>query len=278
MTATKVVFISKDHRQAIGMDDDECSVESRLTRVDATPEVAQEEVSILTESTRESKAKAYAAEAVNEISRQYNGTIDNLNDKLSNNDAELADMKRQLDEAMKALGIVNTAKKHSCENDLQNDDTQSVQTGTENKEDSELTSDSDEEVEFEDGQSETLNSGSITPGRLSPLSLISHTDSSQNEVDNVATRSDDLDDSDSSNKLEKLLDDLSTDMDQNSDTSEPSLPHSPFRKKGETKSQYSNRTINKGKPKKKQKSGNFTQPTHDKVTPVPRKSGDGDKL
>ena len=94
MTATKVVFISKDHQQAMGMDDDECSVESRLTKVDATPEVAQEEVSILTGSTRESKAKAYAAEAVNEISRQYNGTIDNLNDKLSNNDAELADMKR----------------------------------------------------------------------------------------------------------------------------------------------------------------------------------------
>ena len=42
MTATKVVFISKDYQQATGMDDDECSAESRLTKVDATPENAGE--------------------------------------------------------------------------------------------------------------------------------------------------------------------------------------------------------------------------------------------
>ena len=134
-----------------------------------------------------------------------------------------------------------------------------------------------EEVEFDDNQVVNIDDGSSTSGHLSNISVVSNSNSSQNEVDNSAPPSD-PDDSDSSNKLEKLLDDLSTDMDQNSDTSEPSLSHSPFRKKGETKSQYSNRTINKGKPKKKQKSGNFTQPTHDKVTPVPRKSGDGDKL
>ena len=49
-------------------------------------------------------------EVVNEISRQYNGAIDVLNDKLSNNYAELADMKQQLEAAMKALVIVNNAK------------------------------------------------------------------------------------------------------------------------------------------------------------------------
>ena len=38
MQATNVVFISKDHQQAMGMDDDEHAVESRLTKVGATPE------------------------------------------------------------------------------------------------------------------------------------------------------------------------------------------------------------------------------------------------
>lgn len=53
MTATKVVFISMDHQQAMGVDKDECLVESRLTKVEATSEnVAQEEVSILTGSIR----------------------------------------------------------------------------------------------------------------------------------------------------------------------------------------------------------------------------------
>ena len=91
MNAKKFAFISKDHQEAKGMDDDECSVESRLTKADATPDnVANEDVSILTGSTRKSKAKAYGPEAVNEISRQYDSTIGTLNDKLSSNDAELA--------------------------------------------------------------------------------------------------------------------------------------------------------------------------------------------
>ena len=134
-----------------------------------------------------------------------------------------------------------------------------------------------EEVEFDNNQVINTDDGSSTSGHVSPISVVSNSNSSQNEVDNTAPPSD-PDDSDSSNKLEKLLDDLSTDMYQNSDTSEPSLPHSPFRKKGETKSQYSNRTLNQGKPKKKQKSGNSNQTKHDKVTPVSRKSGDGAKL
>lgn len=78
MMATKVVFISKDRQQSMGMDDNECSVESRLAKIDGTHEnIAQEDDSILTGSTRESKAKVYAVEAVNKISCQYNGTIEN---------------------------------------------------------------------------------------------------------------------------------------------------------------------------------------------------------
>ena len=37
MTATKADFISKYHQQVMGMDDNDYSVESRLTKVDATP-------------------------------------------------------------------------------------------------------------------------------------------------------------------------------------------------------------------------------------------------
>ena len=53
MMVTKVIFISKDHQQAMGMDDNKRLFESRLTKVDATPEnLAQENISILTGSTR----------------------------------------------------------------------------------------------------------------------------------------------------------------------------------------------------------------------------------
>ena len=88
------------------MVDNKMSLETRLTKIDKTPETAvQEDVSILTRSTRESKAKVYTLEAVKNVTRHYNGTIEVLYEKVSNNHAEIVEMKRNLDEAMKAIQI-----------------------------------------------------------------------------------------------------------------------------------------------------------------------------
>ena len=58
-------FISKDQQIVMALPDNEISVETRLKKGDATPApVHKDDVSEMTGSTRESKAKAYADKAV----------------------------------------------------------------------------------------------------------------------------------------------------------------------------------------------------------------------
>ena len=84
VNAVPVAFISKDHQQALAMDEDEVSVETRLTKGDAAPTPAilindtVDEQSEMTGSTRESKAKKYADAAVKEVISEYSGTILNM--------------------------------------------------------------------------------------------------------------------------------------------------------------------------------------------------------
>ena len=102
VNAVQVQYISKDHQQALAMDGDEVSVETRLTKGDAAPtpvilvEEPQDEQSEMTGSTRESKAKKYAAEAVREIANEYSGTILNMTSDLDKKDDRIAQLEMML--------------------------------------------------------------------------------------------------------------------------------------------------------------------------------------
>ena len=82
------IFISKDHQRALTMDEDSVvSEETRLTKGDRTPPAASsDDVSEMTGSTRESKAKAYADSAVKEVAAQYSTTIATMNDDIGMKD------------------------------------------------------------------------------------------------------------------------------------------------------------------------------------------------
>ena len=77
VNAEQDVFISKDHQRALAMDeDDKISAETRLIKGDeAPPPATTDDVSEMTGYNRESKAKAYAEIAVNEVAKQYTATI-----------------------------------------------------------------------------------------------------------------------------------------------------------------------------------------------------------
>ena len=94
VNAEREVFISKDHQRALAMDeDDEISVETRLTKGDAAPPAATtDDVSEMTGSTRESKAKAYAESAVNEVAKQYTATISTMNSDLGAKEDKIAQL------------------------------------------------------------------------------------------------------------------------------------------------------------------------------------------
>ena len=65
MNAETEIYISKEHQQAMAIDKDEISEETRLTKGDAAPPTTtdttspKDDLSALTGSTRESKAKPY---------------------------------------------------------------------------------------------------------------------------------------------------------------------------------------------------------------------------
>ena len=108
LNANKKVYISKEHQQVMAAEgDDDFSLESRLTKGDQTPAAAVDkedtDVSTLTGETRESKAKAYAAEATKAVAAQYIGTIEELKTKQKADDNKFAAIERQLEAAMKAL-------------------------------------------------------------------------------------------------------------------------------------------------------------------------------
>ena len=101
-------FISKDQQQALALDDDVFSVETRLTKGDAAPppvatmddNVAPspntDDLSDMTGSTRESKAQAYAASATKIVAAQYVGQISTMNTDIASKDDEIARLKLQL--------------------------------------------------------------------------------------------------------------------------------------------------------------------------------------
>ena len=101
-------FISKDHQQALAIDDDEVSIETRLTKGDEAPTPAIEiknttdDQSDMTGSTRESKSKRYAEAAVKKVINEYSGTILNMKSDL---DAK-EDRIEQLEMMLKNLNSV----------------------------------------------------------------------------------------------------------------------------------------------------------------------------
>lgn len=78
--------------------DDNISVESRLTKGDSTPAVADDatnsDVSTITRETRESKAKAYAAKVMKAVAAQYIGTIEELMTKQKADDNKFTAIKK----------------------------------------------------------------------------------------------------------------------------------------------------------------------------------------
>ena len=100
-------------------DDDEITVETRLTKGDKVPKTATTanagDLSALTGETRESKAKAYVAEATKEVAAQYIGTITGLKDELKLNDDRFAVMEKNFEDAMKLLAATNQKPKEQNE-------------------------------------------------------------------------------------------------------------------------------------------------------------------
>ena len=90
VTTVKEVFISEAQRAAMAIEgDDVATLDTKLTKGDQAPpaaeSVASEGMSDLTGHTRESKAKAYAAEASKKVASQYISSIDNM--KVEHNQA-----------------------------------------------------------------------------------------------------------------------------------------------------------------------------------------------
>ena len=105
LTAQREIFISKDQQRAMAQDGGTImSEESRLTKGDVAPPRADlSVVSALTGETRESKAKAYAAEESKKVAAQYIGTIATLNTKFKDSDKKVENLQSQLELALKAL-------------------------------------------------------------------------------------------------------------------------------------------------------------------------------
>ena len=73
MNAEPEIYILKEHQQALSIDKDEIYEEARLTKGDAPPQTTtdttspKDNLSASTDSTRESKAKAYADSVVKKL-------------------------------------------------------------------------------------------------------------------------------------------------------------------------------------------------------------------
>lgn len=117
--AQREIFITKDQQVAMAMKgDDDASIESKLTKGDIAPPSAvknNDNISVLTGETRESKAKAYAAEESKKVASQYVGTISNLTSKLERTSNAMAELEAKLERALKALDSKNdqTNKTHN---------------------------------------------------------------------------------------------------------------------------------------------------------------------
>ena len=83
-----------------------------MTKGDAAPPSAaknSDNISVLTGETRESKAKAYAAEESKKVASQYVGTISNLTSKLEDTSNAMVELEAKLVRALSALNSKNEA-------------------------------------------------------------------------------------------------------------------------------------------------------------------------
>ena len=94
--AEKDTFISKDQEAAMAMEDDNISIETRLTKNEAAPTLHNDDVSEMTGSTRESKAQAYADKAVKVVAAQYTDTIGNMQTDIGAKDNKIAQLELML--------------------------------------------------------------------------------------------------------------------------------------------------------------------------------------
>ena len=104
------VFISKDHQIVLAREDDIISVETRLTKGDAAPPQAlpnSDELSDITGSTRESKAKAYADKAVKEVAAQYTNTISDMQGDLGAKDDKIAQLQLLIEQMQNSTDNLN---------------------------------------------------------------------------------------------------------------------------------------------------------------------------
>lgn len=84
--------------------------ESRLTKGDVAPPLADSYiVSILTEETRESKEKTYAAEESKNVAAQYVGKIVDINRKFERSDLQAKFLQSKLDIALHTLAYDATS-------------------------------------------------------------------------------------------------------------------------------------------------------------------------
>ena len=94
--AEKDTFISKEQEAALALEEDNISIETRLTKNDASPNLLNDEVSEMTGSTRESKAQAYADKAVKAVAAQYSDTICNMQTDIGAKDNKIAQLELML--------------------------------------------------------------------------------------------------------------------------------------------------------------------------------------
>ena len=90
-------------------DDDIASISSRLTKGDIAPQkaVVDDSCSTLTGDTRESKARAYAAEETKKVTLQYVKQIDTIKEQ---NENKVAYLQAQLDVVLKKLQLSEEGK------------------------------------------------------------------------------------------------------------------------------------------------------------------------
>ena len=255
MTATREIFISKDQQRALAQDGDTVfSVESRLTKGDVAPPQADNSiVSALTGETRESKAKAYAAEESKKIAAQYVGTISALNSKFKESDKKVETLQSDLATALKALAAA----------------TSKFNLGSEERENSGLSSD------------------------LSRSSAgVDFIDKSRSSMD-LSSENEDVDDDDVSDQIPGTLTSTGQDLEEHGSTDNEikSPPSSPFMKKKDNKDTFirDEESVKKRSPKKgkyitpdkagRRTSSRLTPPKPTPITKAPiTNEGDGISL
>lgn len=113
-------FISKDQQIVMALPDDEFSVETRVTKGDAAPLPAHnDDVSDMTGSTRESKAKAYADKAVKVVAAQYSSTISNMQGDIGAKDEKIAQLELLLEQMKNSTDATQMSDSKASSSDHQ---------------------------------------------------------------------------------------------------------------------------------------------------------------